>query len=81
MKLKRGRSLSNYRGNSARGSYLHVLGQQSKDNRIELGSILEPYGRFDSDLQRFCCRDCGFQAETYRGICAHLQTECARFAQ
>ena len=48
---------------------------KGRDERMELGKQLEPYARFDKDLERFCCRDCGWQGETYRGIEAHL-AEC-----
>lgn len=45
------------------------------DGRVELGIKIEPYGRFDEGIERFCCNQCSYQAETYRGIDAHLQTE------
>lgn len=44
------------------------------DTRPELGQALEPYARFDKDIEKFCCRKCGYQAVTYRGIDAHLAT-------
>lgn len=45
------------------------------DHRKELGLQLAPYGRFDSNIERFCCVQCGKQFETYRGIEAHIMTE------
>jgi hypothetical protein len=50
-------------------------GKSKVDTRKQLGEKLEPFARFDSDIERFCCRKCGYQAETYRGIDAHI-AEC-----
>ena len=49
-------------------------GHLGQDHRVEKGKNLEPYARFDSDLERFCCCHCGEQFETYRGIDTHLAT-------
>lgn len=60
--------------NEFRGSSRH---HRITDTRKELGQSLEPFGCFDADIERFCCRGCGDQFQTYRGIEAHL-IECAK---
>jgi hypothetical protein len=58
------------------GQFFSKLSEESRvDTRKQLGEKLEPFARFDSDIERFCCRKCGYQAETYRGINAHV-AEC-----
>lgn len=47
----------------------------AEDIRPELGETLEPYARFDKDIDKFCCRGCGYQAVRYKGMEAHL-VEC-----
>jgi len=59
------------------GYHRHRTGNEKIDGRKQLGEQLEPYARFDSDIERFCCRKCGYQSETYRGINAHI-AECYR---
>jgi hypothetical protein len=46
---------------------------QRGDTRVEWGKSLAPYGRFDAEIERFCCCTCGYQAQTLRGISVHLE--------
>jgi hypothetical protein len=45
------------------------------DARKEIAQTLEPYARFDSDIERFCCTTCGYQCEHFRSLKAHIYTE------
>ena len=62
----------NGRSRSTFGGVVAAKNHGNVDRRVDLGQQLQPYGRFDADIERFCCRDCGYKSQTYRGIEAHI---------